>query len=46
MLSVLCTDYIEFLYTYLHHAQLLLANNPNMWRNDYKSFYCRLAIDY
>ena len=44
MLSFLCIDYIELIYTYLCHAQLLLTNNPNMWRNDYTSFYCRLAM--
>lgn len=44
MLTFLCMDFIELVYIYLLHAQLLLTRCPQMWRKDYKSFYCRSVI--
>ena len=41
MMTFVCTDYIEMVYICLLHAQLLLTKKPQMWRKDYKNFYCR-----
>lgn len=40
----LCMEFSELVHVYLLHAQLLLTRCPQMWRKDYKSFYCRSVI--